>query len=155
MPDSIPWEAAGEFAAVYECRQVIIAAWDGRKSHVVTFGKSPSDSDQAAQGGNLLKQVLGWPDQLCEDVSPKVKALEADRDRLKAEAASARASLDLLRRAIDEVNPSDEQWGHYIVRCLNMLAGVALAIETKHVGPTTVDQIAALIKARPPSIDAL
>lgn len=74
MPDYIPWEEARDFAARHALRQVIITAWDGENTHVITFGESVIDSDQAAEGGNRIKAALGWPDSL-NATSPKVEAL--------------------------------------------------------------------------------
>lgn len=77
MPEQISWERAKEFAEVNGCRQVVLLAWDGKLTHVVTYGVSVHDSEQAAQGGNFVKRALGWPEQLCRDESPRVLALEA------------------------------------------------------------------------------
>jgi hypothetical protein len=61
MPDRLPIQDAKEIAHKRGLRQVILLAWDGERSHVVTYGKSIEDCDQAAQGGEKLKKVLGWP----------------------------------------------------------------------------------------------
>ena len=61
MPDRIPIQDAKEIAVRRGCRQVILLAWDGERTHVVTYGKSIEDCDQAAQGGEAMKKVMGWP----------------------------------------------------------------------------------------------
>lgn len=47
--------------------QVIIHAYDGKTGiqHVTTFGKSMQDCKNAAEGGNVLKRMLKWPEELC------------------------------------------------------------------------------------------
>jgi hypothetical protein len=62
VPSRIPIKAASEIAKKYDCRQVIVLAWDGKLTHVVTFGKSVEDCAQAAAGGNTLKAKWGWPE---------------------------------------------------------------------------------------------
>ena len=82
MPKRIPIEAARRIAKEYDCRQVIIVAWDGKLTHCVTFGKSITDCDQAAQGGNRIKKALGWPESLRAEPS-RVKALKARINELE------------------------------------------------------------------------
>ena len=74
MPKRIPISAASTVAKTHNCRQVIVLAWDGELTHIVTYGKSTEDCAQAAQGGNLLKAKWGWPE--CNDQPSRVKALE-------------------------------------------------------------------------------
>ena len=61
MPDRLPILDAKEIAHKRGLRQVILLAWDGERSHVVTYGKSVEDCDQAAQGGEKMKKLMGWP----------------------------------------------------------------------------------------------
>lgn len=63
----IPIKAAREIANNYGQDQVLILAWnrtDGR-THVVTYGRTVDDCEQAAQGGNRMKKVMGWPESEC------------------------------------------------------------------------------------------
>jgi hypothetical protein len=70
MNKRIPIKAARELAKKYKLDQVIIVAYerDEKKgtdmTHIVTYGKSKVDCLQAAQGGNMVKKTLGWPDSL-------------------------------------------------------------------------------------------
>lgn len=84
MPDHMPVDIARVISEAHDCRQVIVVAWDGLRSHVVTYGASDSDSDQAAEGGNRIKAALGWPATLRAE-SPKVAALKARIAELEAE----------------------------------------------------------------------
>lgn len=38
--------------------QVILLAWDGKRTHVVTWGNSVEDCAQAAEGGNSIKRLF-------------------------------------------------------------------------------------------------
>ena len=58
---SIPVEAAKALSVAHDLPQVIIVAWDGTREQVVTYGRTLGDSDNAAQGGNLVKDALHWP----------------------------------------------------------------------------------------------
>lgn len=75
MPERLPIQDAKEIAHRRGLRQVILLAWDGERSHVVTYGKSLEDCDQAAQGGEKMKKLMGWPNW---EASPsRVKKLKA------------------------------------------------------------------------------
>lgn len=76
MPKRIPIEAAKAVAKGHDCRQVIILAWDGELTHVVTYGKTVNDCAQAAEGGNMLKAKLGWPK--CNDQPSRVVKLQKE-----------------------------------------------------------------------------
>jgi len=63
----IPISEAKRISKLYEQDQVILVTWDktNNRTHVVTYGKSITDCEQAAQGGNFVKKALGWPENLC------------------------------------------------------------------------------------------
>lgn len=73
----IPVEAAQSIAELYDKDQAIVLTWN--KEHgietVTTWGKTTHDADQAAEGGNMLKKALGWPEENCNAVSAKVLAI--------------------------------------------------------------------------------
>lgn len=83
----IPISAAQALAESLELRQVIIVAWDGADTHVVTYGGSVIDSANAAAGGNMVKKALGWPEHT-DTESTKVLALQARIAELEAQVAS-------------------------------------------------------------------
>lgn len=63
----IPIRAAKQIAVEFRKDQVIILAFskqDG-KTWVTTYGRTVEDCRQAAEGGNKLKRVMGWPEELC------------------------------------------------------------------------------------------
>lgn len=71
----IPIARAKAIADEYRLHQVIVVAWDGATgtTHVVTYGSTFRDCEQAAIGGNRVKKALGWPDEMCQAVPARVK----------------------------------------------------------------------------------
>lgn len=57
----IPVTDVEEIASKRGLKQVILVAWDGAREHVVTWGHTLGEADNAADGGNLVKQALHWP----------------------------------------------------------------------------------------------
>lgn len=76
MPQDIPFEAARDFAEKHDCRMVVVVAWDGEQTHVVTYGVSEEECDRAAEGGNSVKRALGWPESLCQSEPSRVTKLK-------------------------------------------------------------------------------
>lgn len=71
----IPLAAARAFMKAWNKDQVIILTWDkahGRTS-VTTYGRTVDDCVQAADGGNKMKKVMGWPDELCHAKPARAK----------------------------------------------------------------------------------
>lgn len=92
MTNHIPISAAKDIAAKHDLKQVIIVAWDGEKTHVVTYGKSVADCDLAARGGEFIKKALGWPQELWRTEPSRVKRLQQRVADLEAELAAAKCS---------------------------------------------------------------
>ena len=84
MPKRIPILAASDIAKAHDCRQVIVLAWDGKRTHVVTYGKTVEDCQQAADGGNRVKRALGWPESLCNEEPSRVAKLKAENESLRS-----------------------------------------------------------------------
>jgi len=82
VPRYLPIAAAKSVSEKYGCRQVILLAWDGERTHVVTYGETPDDCERAALGGNMLKKKWGWPE--CNDQPSRVRKLEAENAELRA-----------------------------------------------------------------------
>lgn len=55
--------------------QVIIHGYDAETGIqcVATYGKSISDCKNAAKGGNAIKRLLGWPEELCNAVPKRLE----------------------------------------------------------------------------------
>lgn len=68
MPKHIPISAAKEMGKKFGLSQIIITAWDGERTHVITYGVTLMDCEQAAIGGNKIKRALGWPEEDCKAV---------------------------------------------------------------------------------------
>ncbi len=81
----IPVSAARKLAQAHEKDQVIIICWDKcyRTSHVTTYGKSFTDSHQAAIGGNKIKKMLHWPDEHCHAEPYRVRTVKEALKRFK------------------------------------------------------------------------
>jgi hypothetical protein len=88
MAKNLPVSIAKKVADDNNLKQVIILGWDGETTHVITYGQTINDCDQAAQGGNKLKRVLGWPESLnanpprVESLLKKIAALEVQLKEL-------------------------------------------------------------------------
>lgn len=91
MPERLPIQDAKELAHRHGLQQVILLAWDGERTHCVTYGKSVEDCDQAAQGGEKVKKVMGWPNW--EAQPSRVKRLSAQVKTLRAALTVAAADL--------------------------------------------------------------
>jgi hypothetical protein len=78
-PKIISIDEARTLANAHGMRQLIVISWDGDLQYVTTYGQSLEDCDQAAMGGDKLKEVLGWT-----NVRPSFpKRVEKFRDALK------------------------------------------------------------------------
>jgi hypothetical protein len=64
----IPISVAKEISEKYGQTQVILVTWDKENNmqHVVTYGKTIKDCEEAANGGNFVKKALGWPEEQCQ-----------------------------------------------------------------------------------------
>jgi hypothetical protein len=73
----IPITAAKAIADKFDQRQVIIVTWDGATTHVVTYGRTVAECEQAARGGNKVKAALGWPPKECTAVPARSRKKRA------------------------------------------------------------------------------
>jgi len=76
----VPFSEAKRLSAQYGLNQVIVVAWDkaNNRTHIVTYGKSLTDCEQAAAGGNFVKNALGWPDELCHSEPARMRRKRAE-----------------------------------------------------------------------------
>ena len=74
----IPIADAKRIGEAHGYSQVIIVAWDQKTGieSVCTWGKSITDCDQAANGGNFVKKAMGWPDEHCHAKPSRIKRKE-------------------------------------------------------------------------------
>jgi hypothetical protein len=77
----IPISEAKRISEKYGQAQVIIVTWDrsNNRQHIITYGKSLKDCEQAAIGGNFVKKALGWPDNLCNEKPARVRRKETKK----------------------------------------------------------------------------
>ena len=80
MPGRIPIGDLRELARLRDLRQAILVAWDGEREHVVTYGRSAEECDQAALGGDRIKAALGWPPESRGAEPSRVRRLREERD---------------------------------------------------------------------------
>ena len=87
----IPVEFVRDMAHKFDLKQTIVVAWDGNREHVSTYGTSLGDADNAAEGGNFVKQALHWPPETYTTsgrVEAFVKAANELLDRMDERARS-------------------------------------------------------------------
>lgn len=98
----IPIAATKNIAKKYGQRQVILVTWDGKTTHVVTYGTSLTDCDQAATGGNTVKKWLGWPESLQHAVPSRIVRL--NKTAFAKMQNELRALRDAAKDFIDKVD---------------------------------------------------
>jgi hypothetical protein len=81
VPNRLPIKAAREVAHKYGLSQVIITAWDGQRTHVVTYGTTVEQCEQAAVGGNKIKRWLGFPEQMCNAVPRRARTRKKNHEQ--------------------------------------------------------------------------
>lgn len=94
----LPIRIAREVARENGLRQVILCAWDGERTHVVTYGVSTEDCAQAALGGNKIKDALGWPTDLRAEPS-RVRGLMGEIEKLTARVLELEREVERLEDA--------------------------------------------------------
>lgn len=130
MPKRIPVQRAKDIANKHSLRQVILLAWDGERTHIVTYGKGKDDCAQAAAGGNMLKQKWGWPE--CNDQPSRVRKLEAEVERLqawKSEALVAMAENEKWRGRLNDQAVSLGYAGRHYLEAACEIAERCIAAE--------------------------
>lgn len=90
MPKRLPIKIARDIGKKSDLKQVIIIAWDGTLTHVVTWGKTLDDCIGAAAAGNAYKVALGFPPEKCKDMPARAKKeVERREAKLMLQAAAA------------------------------------------------------------------
>lgn len=71
----VPIEAAKRIAEEFDKSQVIIVCWDPEHclTHVTTYGKSLKDCEEAAMGGDFVREALGVPEEDCHVTPNRLK----------------------------------------------------------------------------------
>ena len=92
----IPFAELQILAEKYNLSHVIMLAHetDG-PDHIVTYGQTILQADQAAEFGNALKDALGWPESLHKQsakATKRIQELEAEVARLIGHKNFARMS---------------------------------------------------------------
>lgn len=98
----VPWEAAKSLADEHGKDQVIILAWDrhhGHVFHTATYGRTPIDAQEAAEGGNRLARILSLGQSQVPPMPAQTQALWAG---LHGEAEQMHALLELMTADVRE-----------------------------------------------------
>ena len=101
----IPIQDAKNIAINRGYSQVIIHGYDDITGiqHVTTYGKSESDCENAAKGGNVIKKFLGFPDSACNSKPSR----QIKREKLGAKIKAKDDILLMLIQAIDNPYSDD------------------------------------------------
>lgn len=93
----IPIKAAKELSEKYDLSHVIIFAHQREPylDHIVTFGKSLKECDEAAQFGDTLKDGLGWPEKL-KTLPSRVRKFQKRIKELEAQLRDAQLQLERI-----------------------------------------------------------
>lgn len=65
MPNRIPVSALKTFCEERDLKFAVLLGFDGKLSHVVSYGDTAESCSQAADLANNIKKGLGWPQSLC------------------------------------------------------------------------------------------
>ena len=95
----LPIKSLKELANKYNYDVVVVYAWDDEMQHIATWGRNIKQCDQAAQWGNMMKDVLGWPESLHATPNRVAKL----QQRIKE--LEARLEGNLTPRAADAIEP--------------------------------------------------
>jgi hypothetical protein len=112
MPKRIPINQAKAFAIANDLKQVIIAGWDGKLTHIVTYGDTVEACEQAAMGGNKIKKALGWPANLdaepsrVTDLKERVAMVESMNAAQSKHIKQLLAEVEQLKAGNSGVRPS-------------------------------------------------
>jgi uncharacterized protein Yka (UPF0111/DUF47 family) len=97
----IPIKALKDLAKQYNLAHVILFAHekDSDVHHIATYGQTVEQCSEAADFGNKLKEVMGWPESLqaqpnrVKKLEAKIKELENDCDDLAEDNSRLRQAL--------------------------------------------------------------
>jgi len=107
-------DAAGTLAKACGAQQIVLWLFSETGGDaVVTWGEALRHSLLAAEAGNHVKQSIGWPDHLCQDLPASLGAVWRDIDTTAAAAiesgtldkAHVLAVLHLVRDAVATRDP--------------------------------------------------
>ena len=114
MNKRIPIRVVKDIAREFKLDQVIMVAYerDAKKeehmTHVVTYGKTKVDCLQAAQGGNVVKKALGWPETLCDSLPARVRkdkylVAKSDLQNIVNWTESRNGEIEATEQALKEI----------------------------------------------------
>lgn len=104
MPKRIPISSLKRLCNEQGLKLAVLTAFDGNRTHVVTYGKTAEDCAHAAAFGNDLKEKMGWPEELCKAQPHRVKKLKERISELETQVAMLEeiVSLDKAIEGLDK-----------------------------------------------------
>lgn len=107
----IPISILKDVSKKYGQTHVVMMTFDRSSglTHIVTYGKSVKDCEQAAEGGNFIKKVLGWPDKLCH-VTPARSRKSQENKEIKLSASDNNARTNSPPDCCDESKCDLRDW---------------------------------------------
>ena len=105
MSKKVPISLAKQIAKDYGFDEVIIvgAEYETGSQSVTTYGKSQAACKNAAKGGNAIKKLLNWPDELCNAKPARQKSKEKEIDVLRFRIYAPDRTLMIKRSSIESV----------------------------------------------------
>ena len=76
MPKRIPVTALKTLCEEQGLQFAVLLGFDGKLSHIVSYGDSADSCSHAAELGNKIKRGLGWPESLCNAEPSSYKKLQ-------------------------------------------------------------------------------
>lgn len=123
----IPISAAKEIGNKYDKDQVILVTFNKKigDTWVTTWGRTVDECAQAAEGGNFVKEALGWPNELTED--------KATRQR-KQKTKIRNKIVEEIREKLEKADKTHIfGLNHYEVRDVNKVLDEMLTVPVKAV----------------------
>ena len=72
----VPVKAAKNLCEENGLRQVIVIGWDGEKQHIVTYGMTKKECEEAAYASNILQEYFSWPEDYRHDVPKQIAEIK-------------------------------------------------------------------------------
>jgi hypothetical protein len=96
----IPIKALKQMSKDYGLDHVIVYGTEGETQHIATYGRTIDECSEAADFGNKMKDVLGWPESLHQQPS-RVRKLQAHIKELEL-----KLSQQDTRSTVSDAEPS-------------------------------------------------
>ncbi len=106
-PKPIPISKAKEIAGTGYDEIIIFGAhYETGIQHITTYGASQKACENAARGGNVIKQLLGWPPEKCNAKPARQRKREKLEKKITDKDKILNAMVDMITNPLgdDELN---------------------------------------------------